>query len=166
MNDLVIPASRLKLLAKFVGAAVFVAAGVFMITVPMRQGLYAKVVGAVAVAFFGALAVSILYRLMRPAPALIISARGIVDNASGLSVGLIPWDQVGEIREYRFESQVFLGITPRDLETLIEKLPLWKKTAIRANLKMGAAPVNVPQAALGMKVSDLVREIEQWRLRY
>jgi hypothetical protein len=36
---------------------------------------------------------------------------------------------------------------------------------MRANLSMGAGPVNLPQATLGVKVSDLVREIEQRRRR-
>lgn len=164
-TDLVISASRIKLLGHFVGGLAFVALGAFLMFVPTRHGLFARFIGLVAVAFFGAIAVSIFYRLVRPAPAMIINARGIVDNASGVSVGLIPWDQIGEVREYRVQNQVFLGIVPKDLEALLEKQPRWKRAAIRANLSMGATPVNVPQAALGVKVSDLVREIEQRRPR-
>ena len=55
---------------------------------------------------------------------------------------------------------------PKDLEALLKKQPRWKRTAIRANLSMGAAPLNVPQSALGVKVSDLVQEIEQRRPRH
>jgi hypothetical protein len=161
MKDLVIPASRLKMLGQFVGGLVFVALGVFMMLYPPKYGWFGRLIGLVTTGFFGAVVLSIFYRLVRPLPAITINAQGITDHASGLSVGLIPWDQVGEVREYKVEDQVFLGIFPKDVDALIKKQPKWKRTAIRANLKMGAAPVNIPQASLGMKVSDLVREIEQ-----
>ena len=166
MTDLVIPPSRLKLLGQAAGGLVFAAVGLFLMFVPTREGPFSRLIGLIMVVFFGAVAVTILYRLMKGAPAIIINARGIVDNASGVSIGLIPWDQIREVREYRVQDQVFLSITPRDLDALLEKQPRWKRTAIRANLSMGAAPLNVPQAALGIKVSDLVREIEQRRPRH
>jgi hypothetical protein len=161
MNHRTIPASRLTLLGQFAGGLVFAAGGVFMMMYPTRHGLFARFIGLVTTVFFGAVAISILPRLVRRAPAITITDRGIVDNASGVSVGLIPWDQIREVREYRVKGQVFLGIVPKDLDALIEKQPRWKRAAIRANLSMGAAPVNVPQAALGVKVSDLVREIKE-----
>ena len=166
MNDHTIPASRLRLLGQFVGGLVFAALGVNMMLFPTRHGLFARFIGFVVTAFFGSVAVSILYRvvkssLVKPAPAIIINAQGIVDNASGVSVGLIPWDQIDEVREYRVQNQVFLGIFPKNLDALLEKQPRWKRAAIRANLSIGAAPVNIPQASLDTKVSELVREIEQ-----
>jgi len=54
---------------------------------------------------------------------------------------------------------------PRDLDALLAKQPRWKRAAIRANLKMVAAPVNIPQANLGMKISTLLHEIERRRLK-
>ena len=164
MNELVIPASRLKMLGQFVGGLVFTALGVSMMLYPPKYGWWGRFIGLVTTGFFGAVVLSIFYRLVRPVPAITINAEGIIDNASGLGVGLIPWDQIGEVREYQVENQVFLGIFPKDVDALIKTQPKWKRTAIRANLKMGAAPVNIPQASLGMKVSNLVREIERRRV--
>jgi len=165
MNDLVIPASRVKLLGQFVGGLVFAALGWYLMFGPDQRDLFERLAGLVTTAFFGAIAVSVLYRLVKGGPAIIINARGIVDNSSGVSVGLIPWDHIGEVREYRVQDQVFLSITPKNLDALLKKQPRWKRAVMRANLSMGAGPVNVPQAALGVKVSDLVREIEQRRRR-
>jgi hypothetical protein len=165
MNELVIPASRLTLLGQFVAGLVFVALGAVMMFFPTRYGWWERFVGLVTAAFFGSVVLAILYRLVRPAPAIIINAQGITDNASGLSVGLIPWDQIDEVREYRIGKQAFLAIFPKDPDALIKALPRWKRTAIRANLKMGAAPVNIPQSQLGMKLSRLAGEIEQRRRR-
>jgi len=163
MNELVIPVSRVKMLGQFVAGVVFVAFGLLRVFFPTRYGWWEQLIGVVTVAFFGSVAVAILYRLVRPSPAITINAQGITDNASGLGVGLIPWEEIGEVREYRVGKQAFLGIFTKDPDALINKLPRWKRTAIRANLKLGAAPVNIPQAQLGMKLSTLAAEIERRR---
>jgi hypothetical protein len=158
-EQLVVPASRLKLVGQFFGGVAFVAVGVFMILYPGRRGLIIQFWGVVSVAFFGSVAVAVLYRLLNPAAAIIINAEGIVDNSSGVSVGLIPWNQVGEIEEHRVKDQLFLGIAVKDLDALLARQPRWKRKMIRANLAMGTSAVNIPQASIGMKIPDLAREI-------
>src|SRR5688572_22028349 len=88
MNEIVIPLSRLKLFGQFVAGLVFVALGLLMMFFPMRYDWWERLIGLVTVAFFGAVTLAILYRLVRPAPAITINAQGITDNASGLGVGL------------------------------------------------------------------------------
>jgi hypothetical protein len=164
MDRVEVPLARIKLLGQCLGAVAFVAIGAFMIQEPGRKGLWAQMIGAVAVAFFGAVGVAVLFRLLRPGPAIRIDDDGVLDDASGVSLGLIRWDQVGEISEYRVNDQAFLGIKLRDLEAVIAEQPFWKRRIIRANLQMGAAAVNVPQASVGIKLSDLRREIEQRKM--
>jgi hypothetical protein len=163
MNDLVIPGSRIKLVGQLVGGVVFVACGWYLMFGPGQTDPFERLVGLVTVVFFGAIAVSILFHLVKGGPAIIINAEGIVDHSSGVSVGLIPWDHIRDVREYRVQDQVFLSITPKNLDALLKKQPRWKRAVMRANLSMGAGPVNIPQAALGVEVSDLIREIEQRR---
>lgn len=159
-RELRIPASRLKLVGTLLGALAFVALGVLMMIVEMRQGLFAKFMGLVTIGFFGAVAVSVLKHLVFLGPAVVINAKGIVDNSSGVSVGFVAWDEIEEIREYTVQNQTFLGIELKDVNKVLARQPKWKRSVIRANLKLGAAPVNIPQSVLGIKVSDLVREIE------
>jgi hypothetical protein len=161
MDRFEVPLHRMKLLGHCLGAWAFVALGVFLIREPTRHGLWAQLMGALAVAFFGAVGVSVLFRLLRPGPAIAIDSDGILDDASGVSLGLIRWDQVGEIHEYRVNGQAFLGIMLKDVEALIAQQPFWKRRIIRANLQMGAAAVNIPQASVGIKLSDLRREMER-----
>jgi len=161
MDRLEVPLDRLKLLGQCLGALAFVALGVFLIRVPTRHGAWAQLIGAVAVAFFGAVGATVLLRLLRPGPAILIDGDGILDDASGVSLGLIRWDQVGTIDEYRVNGQAFLGIMLKDPDALIARQPFWKRRLLRANLRMGAAAVNIPQASLGIKLSDLRREIER-----
>jgi hypothetical protein len=49
----------------------------------------------------------------------------------------------------------------KEPDALIAQQPFWKRRIVRANLQMGAAAVNIPQASVGIKLSDLRREIEQ-----
>lgn len=164
MTEIVIRASRGKLFGQFAAGLVFVAGGWALLTLPSRYGLWAQFVGLVTMAFFGAVSVAVLYRLLHPAPVVIINDEGITDRASGVSVGLIRWDQIDEVKEYRSQGQLFLGIVPKDVEALIAQQPRWKKSIIRANLRMGGAPVNIPQTSIGVKVADLVQETERQRL--
>lgn len=122
--------------------------------------LFVGAVGFATVVFFGACGAYALFRIAKPTPAVVINRQGILDNASATGVGFIAWDEIDELREYRFKNQIFLGIVPRDLDALLAKQPAWKRGAIRANLKLGAAPVNIPQVVLPMSVSHLLHEIE------
>ena len=159
-NELVIPPNRLNLVGRLAGAVAFVGLGVLMLIVEMRQGIVAKLMGLVTIGFFGAVAASIVKHLLTAGPAVIIDSRGITDNSSGVSVGFIAWDEVAEVREYTFQHQTFLGIEPKDLNAILARLPKWKRTAIRGNVKLGAAPINISQLTLGVKVSDLIRQID------
>jgi hypothetical protein len=163
MDRFEVPLDRMKLLGLCLGALAFVALGVFFIKAPTRYGLWEQIIGVAAVAFFGAVGVAVLFRLLKPGPAILIDDDGIVDDASGVSLGRIRWDQVGAIEEYRVNDQAFLSIRVKDLDALIAQQPFWKRRIIRANLKMGAAAVNIPQASVGIKLADLRREMEQRR---
>lgn len=160
MDRFEVPLDRMKLLGQCLVTLACVAASALLIWIPTRYGLWAQIMGAVGVAFSGAVGAAVLFRLLRPGPAIVIDDDGILDDASGVSLGLIRWDQVGEIDEYRVDDQAFLGIMLKEPDGLIAQQPFWKRRIIRANLQMGAAAVNIPQASVGIKLSDLRREID------
>ena len=154
------PTSRGKLIAAALGSIAFVALGGWLLRRAPHDGIVAPLAGLAAAVFFGACGLYALWRLVRPRHALVINRRGIVDNASALSIGFLGWDDIAEMYEYRYQNQVMLGIVPRDLEAVLGKLPAWKRRVLRANLWLGTAPINIPQVILPMKVSELLREIE------
>lgn len=159
-DELIVPASRVKLVATALGATGFVVAGAWLLLLAREKGVVFAVIGLATVAFFGLCGLYAIRRLVRPTPAVVVNQRGILDNASALGVGFMRWDEIAELQEYRFRNQVFLGIVPTNLDALLAKQPAWKRSAIRANLRLGAAPVNIPELLLPLKVSELVREIE------
>ena len=159
-NELVIPASRSKLVAVAIGSALFVALGGWMLSLARQEGLVVGAIGLAAVTFFGVCGAYALSRIARPTPAVVINREGILDNASATAVGFIAWDEIDQLLEYRFQNQVFLGIVPTNLDAILARQPAWKRAAIKANLGLGAAPVNIPQVVLPMTVSNLLSEIE------
>jgi hypothetical protein len=144
------------------GSALFVAAGVWLISLWINSGgsVFMGVVGVASILFFGFCCAYAIRRLIRPSPAVVIDRHGILDCASAVAVGFIAWEDVAELREYRFSNQTFLGIVPKNLDELAARQPAWKRRAIRANCALGAAPVNIPQTMLPMKVQDLLREVK------
>ena len=162
-NELVIPASRAKLTGVAFGAACFVVAGAWLVSLAPREGPIVATIGGASIVFFGLCGAYAIRRIFRPTPAVVINGEGILDNASALGVGLVRWDEIAELQEYEFNGQTFLGVVPKDLDRLLANQPAWKRSAIRANLALGAAPINIPQVLLPLRVSELLREI---RLRY
>src|SRR4051812_9551641 len=125
-DELVVPASRWKLVAAILGSIAFVLLGLWILRRAPRDGVEAAAAGLASIAFFGLCGVYAGWRLVRPRPAVVIDRQGILDNASALSVGLVRWDEVGELYEYRYKNQVMLGIVPRNLDALLMKQPGWK----------------------------------------
>ncbi len=159
-DELVVPVSRGKLIALVLASALSVSVSAWFGLFAPVESVVARTIALAGVALFllcGAYAIS---RLVRPTPALIINREGILDNASALSVGFLGWDEIAELNEYQFRDQTFLGIVPKNLDALLLKQPAWKRVAIRGNLSFGAAPVNIPQVMLPLKVSALIDEIE------
>ncbi len=154
------PTSRVKIVLLTLLAAALVAVSTWVLSRAGEFGLFFGVVGVVGLAFFGACGIYALIRLARPRPAVVINRQGILDNASAVSVGFLEWSEIEELQEYRYGNQVFLGIFPRDLDALLARQPAWKRVFIRANLRLGTAPVNIPQGILPMQVSQLLREID------
>jgi len=161
-NELIVPASKTKLLGVVAGACAFVVLSVWLLSRPYPnpiQRTRAQLVAVGAIVFFGACGVYGVTRLLRPTPAVIINDKGIVDNASALSTGFIAWEEIAELREYRFQNQTFLGIYPKRLDALLARQSAWKRHAINANMALGVAPVNIPQVVLPMSAAELMSEI-------
>lgn len=160
--QMVIYPSRLKLLKLLLLDAVFgLAAALLMflwwsgeirtILAPFFETL--GVLGALLVAPF------LLYRLVVRRPALVVGAEGILDDASMLSAGFIRWDEIEEIAVHTFGGQTFLGVMPKDAEDVLARQSSIKRGLMRANMSLGAPPINVPQSVLPIKAADLAIQL-------
>jgi hypothetical protein len=169
---------RLVIYLSRANASAFLVGAVALVGLAVAFALYGEEMGApvlaIAVAagagvpFFGACAVYLLHRLVVPRPALVVDEEGIYDNATLMAVGLIRWEEIERVEVYRFQGQVILGIYPKNLVAVLARQGWLKRRLIRLNLKLGCAPINIPEVAVPIKVEELARWLErclQWRSR-
>lgn len=124
--------------------------------------LLVYILAAAAVAFFGPATLYFIKKLFDQTSALILSREGIMDNASGVGAGFIPWAEITDIREYRVQKKKFISIHVKDPEKYVKRGHLLKRLANRANWKMTGTPVNIPANSLKTGYEELFSSIEQY----
>lgn len=104
-------------------------------------------------------------------PIVTLSPVGISVQTMLTPVGLIPWDQVAEIRPYTMLYR-YVGIVPRDLDGLCRRLGGRGALLIRANswvaplydvFGLFVAPINIPQEYLPITANELADRIRDFR---
>ncbi len=159
--------SRSKLALFLLGAAAFVAVGVWMFSVAWtgESDEYPPsllfVFGTLAILFFGAGLMWGLVRLVAPKPAVLLDNEGLHDHASLTSAGFIPWSEIELVVNLSMGRQRMLSIQVRDPETLVARTSGLKRLALRANLKMSTTPFHIPQTLLPIRVKELEKEIDR-----
>ena len=96
-----IPLSKNKLTLMLICSLIFISLGLWFVIKPptIRNPIIGNptlilTVGIAAILFFGLCAIFIAKKLPDKTPGLIINNQGVTDNSSGVSVGLIPWDDI------------------------------------------------------------------------
>ena len=158
-----IPASKKKLIQSLLGAIALVAASCFMLlsdhvsTNFLLRLPYVKNGIAIAGILFFGLSVFILFKkLISKNVALIISDKGIVDNASAATVGLIPWNDIVEIATTKVMKQEFLTLKVRNPEEYIarQRNVLLRKT-MQLNFKNYGSPIQISANNLKSSISEI-----------
>lgn len=88
--------------------------------------------------------------------ALIIDLNGITDNSSNLSVGLIKWTDITDIRSDNDNSTKFLYIFVKNLEKYIQKKKFTRRL-MRMNLNMTGTPLYISSITLKCSFKELER---------
>lgn len=156
-EELVIYASRWKLLLLFLRAASSVVGGVRLLVLglagPAIDILW--IIVGIALLFRGPGAGYFLFRLLFSRPILAVTEEGIVDNASAAGVGLLRWEEIENVITFEKNKQRFVGIVPKDIEAVVARQDAFTAFLIRYNLREGLAPISIPQMILPMRVDDL-----------
>lgn len=164
MNPVVIYPSRLRVSLLLLGAALFVAGGIWLLMHPIRgDELMGGLIGWASIVFFGAVAVFALSRLVAKKPALTIDHTGITDNASGLSAGFIPWSDIVDAQIVNFQQQKFLGVSLRNPEDYLAKASPFKRMLMKANSSLVGYVINIPRIALPVTLEEVLAHIDRFR---
>jgi hypothetical protein len=174
-DETIIEMSKKKIVLLLLGACVFVAIGIWMFSlddasIQSRRGMNNPMLvhglGLVAIVFFGIFGLVGLKKLFNNKPALILNKSGIVDNASSVSAGFIPWSEVVGARIVDVQKQKMLVINVRNPEEYIARGNLLKQTLNKANHNMVGSPISIPSNVLAINFSELTSLFDQYQRKY
>lgn len=172
MEPIVVYQSRGKLVVILLGSFAFDVIGVLMLAqhpASMGAKTILTVKAVAAISFFSACGLFALYRLLWRKPAIRIDSDGLTDNASASSVGFIPWSDITGARivvqSTRRSRQKFLGVALRNPNDYLARCGPLTRLLFKANQRLTGYLVNIPQAALSMRLEALMEHIEFYRQR-
>lgn len=170
-NELKIPLSKNKILLIFLGSLMFVALGIWFLNDPEKlanssyrpkSAEFIQIIGIVAVVFFGVCGLFAFKKLFDKKDGLIINQDGIIDNASGTSIGLVKWTDITGIEITQVHSQKFIMIEVSNPQYYIN---LQKnrigKMAMKANYNKYGTPISISANSLKTDFTALKKLIEK-----
>jgi hypothetical protein len=117
-------------------------------------------VGGIASAGFTLCALSGMYvfrKLLDGRPGLVIDAEGIIDNASAVSAGRVPWQDIVRVEVASVGSQRFLTVLVADPRKYVGRGGRLHRWVNAANATMTGSPINISSGALRIEFDELVR---------
>jgi len=169
-NEIKMPLSKTKLALMLVVALTFVIIRIWCWIYPedlansyyqRSSPLFISLVGLICIIFFGACTIFFLWKLFDTKYGLIINAEGIIDNSSGVSIGLIKWSDIIDIKTLKVKRQKFIVIEVEDPDMYIAlaKTRLGK-IALKENFRMSGSPININSNSLKSNFANLLESIE------
>ncbi len=118
------------------------------------------------VPFFSACLCYAAYRLMARRPALVLCLKGIVDQGSAVSAGLVRWEEIERIFAGSIQRQSFVSIAVKSPDEFLARVGGVKARLMRMNIGLVGAPVNIPVDALPMTVDEVLQTIQEFRSKH
>ena len=167
-EEVKIPLSKTQIIFMFIGALLFVVAGIWVIAIPTSKvelpGILRVVpppmfalVGIASIVFFGWCSISISFKIFSNKPGLVLNKDSFWDNSSGSSAGHIPWSNVLEIGTLEVASQHLITILISNPEEIIEKQGFTARFWMKQNYKIYGTPIHISANALKIKHKELFR---------
>ena len=160
---IIIPLSKTRISWFFIGSLFFTALGIWFITAPpeIRHPLLGNstlifVAGLSSLLLFGIMSVLYAVKLFQKAPGLIIDQAGITDNASGISAGLIRWEDLEKISVMELRKQKLLMLYVHNPQYYIERQRNGiKRKIMQINYNSFATPISISTNGLRCKFEEL-----------
>ncbi|MGN7783868.1 STM3941 family protein [Niabella sp. 22666] len=169
-----IPLSKRKIMVALFISLLFVALGFWLVIArPNPNGgnailgnpILIVVVGLAAIVFFGMGILVLIRKLKDKRPGLIVSDEGILDNASGVAAGVIPWADIQKIKLAQVMSQKFLMLIVKDPEQYIQReTNAIKRKGMELNYKNYGSPISISAGSLQIGFNELQALLmEKWQ---
>lgn len=171
-DEMSIELSKSKLLLLILGSIIFIALGVWLIT--LNQAAFESRIpliiiqsfGLIDIIFFGLCGIVGVKKLFDREPGVQFTKLGVVDNSSGVAVGLIPWTDIVGTDIYTLNRQRMLVILLKNPEKYIEIGGPMKRWANQANFNMCGSPIMISSNALKINFDELVAVFDSNQSKY
>ena len=174
-NKTVIELSKKKIALQILLAFAFMALGAWLFSLDaetiqsMRRfnsPLLVHGIGLACMILFGIFASYAIWKFFDNKPGLEIDSFGVMDNASALAAGLIPWKDVVDTGIFEVQKQKMLVVKVSDPQKYMMRGTPLKRLLIKANHKMCGSPIVISPGALQINFDELVSLFDQYREKY
>lgn len=149
------------------GAAIFVAAGFFLIfdtSSDTNDSILSGVIGILSILFFGLCFCYSLVKMIKKEPSFVINEDGFVDASSYTAGGAVAWKDVENIFMYELMGQKMIGVKLRDEKAFLDRQNGMKRKLMTVNSNMADATISVAQSSLTMPLDQLyIMMMRHWR---
>lgn len=173
-DKIIIPLSKSKITILLTGSIIFVIIGVLFIlhpdrflTIFLKNKEIIRITGFASVGFFGLCAIFYIVKLFDNNPGLIIDKNGILDNSSGISSGLITWQDIQDINVLEIARQKIILIVVSNPEDYIARQKSgFKRKILRLNYRKYETPVQITANGLKIKFERLHTLLLTYKEKY
>lgn len=160
--------SRKRLCKSLIWSIVFLCICIWMAVDPYQSDYpfwLMRAVGILGSVFFSVLILFSAKRLILRDPAVIVSRKGIFDNATGIGVGWIGWEEIQNIYVSSYSAGLnrfsYVGIMPKNRDIFMIRFS-WIGRFIRSS-PSGSAPIKIQDGLLEVEADSLYREIVAYK---
>jgi len=158
-DKIIIPLSKSKITLLLTGSIIFVILGMLFILYPerfltifFRNEEIIRITGFSSVGFFGLCAIFYVIKLFDNKLGLIIDKHGIIDNSSGVSFGLIAWQDIQDITLLEIVRQkIILIMVSNPDDYIVRQKSGFKRKIMKLNYDNYETPIQI--TANGLKCS-------------
>ena len=178
-DEKIIELSKTKIARALLGTCAFVAIGIWMLSLDeesIRSGrsfrlflnnpMYVRGLALLSIVLFGLLALFFFRKLFDKQSGLVFSDSGIVDNASAVSAGFIPWSEIIGSRIFEMPQLQMLIIMVRDPERYVDQGNAVKRKLNQANHKMCGSPIAISANTLKINFAELHSLFDHYQRKY
>jgi hypothetical protein len=169
MKTIEIPLSKTKIFLILVLAIVFVILGILFTITPetfistvFRNPQTIRLGGIASVLFCGSGVIYGIRKMFDKRIGLKIDENGITDNTNAVSVGLINWTDITEIKTEQVRSTKFLLIFTSNPDKYLDRVGALQRKIMKANMFMYGTPLSISSNTLKYNFVDLEKMIVKY----
>lgn len=147
--------NKLKVLLLLGGALLLICGSIWLVL--NADSIVKQLVGVIGALFFGIALFFITKKVSQTTYGLIINEEGIIDHTTGVSIGLVRWEDIVEIYPIKVSRNNMITVIVKNPEYYINlSKSRISKLALKANHKYYGSPIHINSNTLQRTFAELL----------